>query len=75
MINNAIRERRLSQLQAARLLQIPQPKVSALANYHLEGFSVQRLLTILNGLGRDVVIQVRQKRSPELLGRTIVSAA
>ncbi|MGH9815824.1 MAG: helix-turn-helix domain-containing protein [Candidatus Acidiferrales bacterium] len=60
-VNQIIRERRLSQTAAARLLSVSQPKVSALANYQLEGFSVERLMHFLNALGRDVEIVVRGK--------------
>ncbi len=40
--------RRLSQTAAARLLDINQPKISALVNYRLDGFSVERLMRFLN---------------------------
>lgn len=43
-IQQAIQARRLSQAAAARLLEVNQPKISALVNYHLEGFSVERLM-------------------------------
>jgi predicted XRE-type DNA-binding protein len=62
-INQIINAQNLSQMRAARLLQTNQPKVSALANYRLEGFSVERLLHFLNGLNRDVEIIIR-KRAP-----------
>jgi hypothetical protein len=39
-----------------------QPKVSALCNYKLEGFSVERLMTLLNALDQDVEIIIRAKR-------------
>jgi len=42
-INAVIARRRLNQVTAAERLGIGQPKVSALANYKLEGFSVERL--------------------------------
>jgi len=74
-INKAIGERQLSQAQASAMLRIPQPKISALANYHLDGFSVQRLLRILNALGRDVVIQVNRKKEAGSIGKTTVAAA
>jgi predicted XRE-type DNA-binding protein len=74
-INQSIREQRLSQAQASAMLGMPQPKISALANYHLDGFSVQRLLRILNALGRDVVIQVNKKKKPGSIGKTSVAAA
>jgi hypothetical protein len=37
------------------------PKVSALVNYRLEGFSVERLMNFLNALDRDVEIVIRKK--------------
>ena len=42
---------------------INQPKISALANYRLEGFSVERLMNFLNALGHDVEIIIRRPRS------------
>lgn len=70
-INEALRQQGLSQSDAAALLGIPQPKVSALANYRLDGFSVQRLFRLLNVLGRDVVIQISKKK-PGSVGKTSV---
>jgi predicted XRE-type DNA-binding protein len=74
-IIEAICEQQLSQSEAAVLLGIPQPKVSALVNYRLEGFSVQRLFRALNALGRDVVIQIGGKKRSGSAGKTSVSAA
>jgi predicted XRE-type DNA-binding protein len=41
-INHILQNQELSQVTAARRLKINQPKVSALSNYRLEGFSVER---------------------------------
>jgi predicted XRE-type DNA-binding protein len=41
-INHILQNQELSQVAAARRLKINQPKVSALSNYRLEGFSVER---------------------------------
>jgi predicted XRE-type DNA-binding protein len=73
-INEALQQQRMSQSDAATLLGIPQPKVSALANYRLDGFSVQRLFRLLNALGRDVLIQISKKK-PGSIGKTSVTAA
>lgn len=62
-INRIVEQQRLSQAAAARALQVNQPKVSALANYRLEGFSVERLMHFLNALGQDVEIVVRKAPS------------
>jgi predicted XRE-type DNA-binding protein len=64
-----INGRRLSQVAAAALLKINQPKVSALKNYKLDGFSVERLMTFLLALGQDVEIRIRSPRSPNAPGR------
>jgi predicted XRE-type DNA-binding protein len=56
-----INERGLTQTQAATVLGIDQPKVSALMRGHLRGFSLERLLHFLIALGRDVDIVVRPK--------------
>jgi predicted XRE-type DNA-binding protein len=74
-INQAIKDRRLSQVGAAQLLEINQPKISALANYRLDGFSVERLMRFLNALGRDIEIVVRKRPRSQKIGRILVTAA
>jgi len=54
-----IQRRRLTQSQAAAILGIDQPKVSALKQGKLSGFSIERLLRFLILLGRDVEITVK----------------
>ena len=41
-----IRERKLTQVKAAKLLGIKQPNVSALMKGHLDGFSAERLFRL-----------------------------
>jgi predicted XRE-type DNA-binding protein len=60
---------------AATRLGVNQPKVSALRNYKLEGFSVERLMTFLNALDRDVEIVIRKKPRSRAAGRISVVAA
>ena len=60
-LNRVVEERRLTQAAVASRLGINQPKVSALKNYKLEGFSVERLMTFLIALDRDVEIVIRKK--------------
>ena len=62
-LNSILEERRLNQADAAARLGINQPKVSALRNYKLDGFSVERLMTLLTALDRDIEIIIRKKRS------------
>jgi predicted XRE-type DNA-binding protein len=53
-----VRRRRLTQQATAELLGINQPKVSALLNGRLDGFSTDRLFRFLNALGCDVRITI-----------------
>ena len=60
-IHDVIEQRKLKQVDAAALLEINQPKVSALMNGRLSGFSMERLIEFLNLLDQDVQIIVRDK--------------
>lgn len=73
-LNHIIEQGRLSQAEAAKALNVNQPKISALAHYRLEGFSVERLMQFLNTLGRDVEIIIRKPRSRRA-ARIVVTAA
>lgn len=74
-INQIVEQRHLSQAEAARQLGINQPKISALANYRMEGFSVERLMSFLNALGRDVEIVIRNRPRSQRSARIYVTAA
>jgi predicted XRE-type DNA-binding protein len=74
-INGVIARRRLTQAAAAAKMGVNQPKVSALANYKLDGFSVERLMTFLTALDQDVDIVIRRKSRSRAAGRITVSAA
>jgi predicted XRE-type DNA-binding protein len=58
-IGTLIAERRLTQVQAAVLLGIDQPKVSALLRGRLTDFSLDRLLRFLLALDQDVEIVIK----------------
>ena len=74
-INQIIQGRKLMQMAAARRLNVNQPKVSALSNYHLDGFSVERLMNFLTALDRDVDIIIRRAPRSRKAGRILVTAA
>jgi predicted XRE-type DNA-binding protein len=57
-IQDVITERKLTQAQAAKILEISQPKISLLLRGCLTNFSLERLLRFLNDLGQDVYISV-----------------
>ena len=56
-----IQRRRATQSQAAAILGIDQPKISALKQGKLSGFSIERLMRFLLLLGRDIEIAVKEK--------------
>jgi predicted XRE-type DNA-binding protein len=58
-IAEILRQRRLTQVQAAEMLGVDQPKVSALVRGRLSGFSIERLLRFLLLLGADVSIMIK----------------
>lgn len=60
-IARIIQRRKLTQISAAELLGIDQPKVSALLRGHFRGYSQERLIGFLTKLGMDVEIVVRPK--------------
>ena len=60
-INTIIQNKKLRQVDAANILGIDQPKVSALNCGKLDDFSIERLIGFLNKLDRDVEIVVKQK--------------
>lgn len=68
-IRGAIKRRKLTQAQAADLIGVDQPKVSALINGRLSGFSSDRLLRCLTALGQDVDIVVKAAPGSRAHGR------
>ncbi len=74
-INEVIGQQHLTQATAAEKLGIKQPKISALANYKLDGFSVERLMTFLTALDQDVEIVIRKKPKSRTSARISVIAA
>lgn len=74
-LNTIVESRRLTQAAAAAKLGLNQPKVSALRHYKLEGFSVERLMTLLNALDHDVEIVIRKKPRSRAAARISVVAA
>lgn len=64
-IATTIERHGLTQAEAARLLEVDQPKISALKRGRLAGFSLDRLVRFLVLLGNDVEIVVKaRRRSP-----------
>lgn len=60
-VNELLKARKLKQREIAEVLGIPQPKVSALKNFRLDQFSVERLMEFLTALNQDVEIMIRPR--------------
>jgi predicted XRE-type DNA-binding protein len=60
-IKNIIDERKLTQVQAAKILGVRQPRVSAMYTGRLEDFTIDMLVQWLSKLGKDVTITVRDR--------------
>ena len=75
-ISQIIRERGLTQNRAAKILDLPQSKVSCLMNGKLSMFSLEHLFGLLNALDSDVEIIIKPKGKEERIATTnIVLAA
>jgi predicted XRE-type DNA-binding protein len=73
-IADIIRQRGLTQAQAAKVLRLTQPRISALLKGQFSGISERRLLRCLVQLGRDVEIRIKPA-SPRRRGRLTVFVA
>lgn len=74
-ISSIISKQKMTQAEAAELLEIDQIKVSALLNGKLSSFSTVQMFRFLNSLGRDVEIVVKNKPKSRLkAGTRVVSA-
>lgn len=62
-IRSAIEERAMTQAATATLLGIDQPKVSGLLSGPVHGYSIDRLFSYLNKLGRNIRIDLSPLRN------------
>jgi predicted XRE-type DNA-binding protein len=61
-IGETIKRRRLTQVEAADIIGLPQPKLSGLLRGQFRGISEAKMLSCLTRLGRDVKIVVGPAR-------------
>ena len=71
-ISEIIRRRRLTQVEAAQLIGLPQPKLSGLLRGQFRGVSEAKMLNCLTRLGRDVRIVVGPARRRSGIGHVEV---
>jgi predicted XRE-type DNA-binding protein len=69
-IAKLIKKKKLTQIEAAEILGIDQPKISALIRGRLRSFSLERLIRFLNALGQDVSIIISPAKSQSERGHT-----
>ena len=74
-IQQLIRAKGLSQVEAARLVGLSQPKISDILRGRLAGYSVERLLSIINKLGRNVEVRISKREYSPEKARTLVKLA
>ena len=74
-LNQVLDHLRLTQAEAAKVLGVGPPKVSALRRYKLAGFSVERLMTLLTAVDQDVEIVIKRKPRSRRTGRISIVAA
>jgi predicted XRE-type DNA-binding protein len=72
-IRRFIEEKGLTQTEAAEAIGLDQPKVSHLLRGRLAGFSVDRLLSILNRLGHSVEVRISAKEYDPEEAQTLVT--
>ncbi len=73
-IYRILKNRKLTQTEAGKILGIPQPHVSDLLRGRARAFSAERLMVFLAALGHDVEIRVKRTRKPHGQVSVVVAA-
>lgn len=71
-IREIIRSKGLTQVEAAKILGLPQPKLSGILRGQFRGVSERKLIDCLTGLGRDVEIVVKDAPRRRASGKLTV---
>ena len=74
-ISEILKQRQLTQVHAAEILGMPQPKLSGMLRGQFRGISEAKMMDCLNRLGADVDIVVRETEHLEAPGHTRVLSA
>lgn len=74
-IAEIIKQRRMTQVQAAELLSMPQPKLSNMLRGRFRGISEAKMLECLTRLGRDVQIVIKTASRSRKTGHVSVLSA
>lgn len=73
-ISELISERQVTQIEAAKILGISQPQISALMRGKLSDFSTERLFRFINALGSNVEIRIAHSQ-PNVQAQTRIVLA
>ncbi|MBI5101770.1 MAG: XRE family transcriptional regulator [Nitrospirae bacterium] len=74
-IAEIIKQRKITQMQAAELLGLPQPKLSNMLRGRFRGISEAKMLECLTKLGRDVQIVIKTASRSRKTGHVSVLSA
>jgi len=74
-IAEIIQRRDLTQIEAAKLLGLTQPKISAMLRGRFRGFSERKLIDCLTSLGSDVQIVIKEPTRRRANGKLTVVVA
>jgi predicted XRE-type DNA-binding protein len=72
-IAELLKNKRLSQSESGRLVQLTQPQISRLMRGDTREFSYERLMRVLTALGQDVEITIRATTRRNKRGRVLVN--
>jgi len=74
-IAEIIQHKGLTQVEAAKVLGLTQPKISAMLRGQFRGFSERKLIDCLTSLGRDVQIVIKESSQRRAGGKLTVVVA
>ncbi|MBD0372999.1 MAG: XRE family transcriptional regulator [Pyrinomonadaceae bacterium] len=74
-IRRFVEQKGWTQSEAAEVIGLDQPKVSNLLRGRLSGFSVDRLLNVLNRLGHNVEVRISAKEYDPEDAKTLVTVS
>ena len=71
-IKRFMNDKHMTQTQLAKLVGLDQPRISKLLRGHLNEFSVERLMFIVNRLGRRVEVRISEREYSSAEAKTVV---
>jgi predicted XRE-type DNA-binding protein len=72
-IADLLARQNMSRQEAGKLVRLTQPQISRLMRGDTREFSYERLMRVLNALGQDVEITIRQTHDPKNCGHVLIN--